>query len=65
MVLPKKTQAHLKPYRPQNKQHEAGHSISKKCDMQTVWSKHKVNKSDNLAQSRSKRDIKPPVKLDL
>ena len=34
-----KMQAHLKLHRPQNKQHEAGHSISKKCDMQTVRSK--------------------------
>ena len=33
--------------------------------MWTVRSKYKVNKSDNLVQSRPKRDIKPPFKLDL
>ena len=59
-VTYRKMQVHLKPYRPQNKQHEGVHSISKKCDIQTVRSKCKVNKSDNLVQSRPKRDIKPP-----
>ena len=33
-----KTQVHLKPYELQNKQYEVGHSIIKKCDMQTVKS---------------------------
>ena len=64
-VTYRKMQVHLKPYMPQNKQHEAGHSTSKKCNMWTVISKSKVNKSDNLGQSRLKRDNKPPVKLDL
>ena len=49
-VTYRKMQAHLKPYRPQNKQHEAGHSIPQKCNMWTVRSKCKVNKSDNLDQ---------------
>ena len=31
--------------------------------MQTVRSKCKVNKSDNLVQSRPKRDIKPPSQV--
>ena len=64
-VTYRKTQAQLKPYKPQSKQHEAGHSISTKCDMQTAKSKCKTNKSDNLVQSRPKRDIKPPVRLYL
>ena len=58
-------QAHLKPYKPQNKQCEAGHSIMKKCNMQTVKPINKVNTGVNIVQSRPKRDIKPPVKLDV
>ena len=61
-VTYRKTQAHLKPYRPQSKQHEAGHSISKKCNMQTVRSECKTNKSDNLDPRGT---LIPPVRLDL
>ena len=50
---------------PQRKQHEAEHSLPKRCDMLTIQSKHKINNSGNLLQSRPKRDIKPPVRLDL
>ena len=60
-----KTQAHLKPYKPQSKQHEAEHSKSKMCNMQTDKSKCQTNNSGNLVQSRPKMDIKPPVRLDL
>ena len=64
-VTYRKMQAHLKPHRPQHKQHEAEHFISKKSDMWTVRPQCKVNKNDNLVQSRPKRDMKPPGKLDL
>ena len=55
----------LKPYKPQNKQSEDEYSTMKKFDMQTVKSVNKVNTIDSLAQSRLKRNIKSPVKLDL
>ena len=54
-----KIQAHLKPYRPQSKQREAGHSISKKCNMGTVKSKHQTNNVGNLVQSRPKGALSP------
>ena len=57
-VTYRKTQVHLKPYRPQNKQHEAGHSIMKKCDKWTVKPANKVNTSDNVEQSKPKRNMK-------
>ena len=64
-VIYRKTQVHLKPYRPQSKQDEDEHSISKRCDMWTVQSKCKTQNSSNLVQSRPKGDIKPPIRLDL
>ena len=64
-VIYRKTQVHLKPYRPQSKQEEDEHSIPKKCDMQTEQSKCLTQNSGNLVQSRPKKDIKPPVRLDL
>ena len=45
-VIYRKTQAHMKPYRPQSKQDDC--SISKKCNMQTVQYKCKTQNSDNL-----------------
>ena len=56
-----KTQAHLKPYQPQVKKFQDEHLLQDN-NMQTV---KKSNSANNLAQSRPKRDIKPPVKLDL
>ena len=56
---------HLEPHGPPNKQCKIGHSIMKKCDMQTVKTINKVNTSNNLAQLRPKRNIKAPVKLNL
>ena len=64
-VTYRKTQGHLKPYRPENKQYEAGYSIMKKCNMWAVKPANKVNTTDNLVQSKPKRNIKPPVMLDL
>ena len=64
-VTYRKMQAYLKPYMPQKKQCGAEHSIMKMCDMWTVNPVNKVNTSDNLVQSRPKRNIKPTVKLDL
>ena len=67
-VTYRKTQAYLKPYQPQFKKTEDEHSDT---DMQTLKANCKqfdsVNNKNNQAQfqSRPKRDIKPPVKLDL
>ena len=67
-VTYRKTQAHLKPYQPQCKKTEDEHSDS---DMQSLKAKCKQfdnNKSKNnhvQYQSRPKRDIKPPIKIDL
>ena len=55
----RKTQDHLKPY--QEDEH-----LSHSNHMQIVKSLNTKSKNnDNLAQSRPKRDMKPPVKLDL
>ena len=62
-VMYRKTQVHLKPYRPQSKQDEDKHSVSKKCDMWTAQSKCQNQNSGNLLQSRPKRDIKPPSQI--
>ena len=61
----RKTQAHLKPYQPQVKKVEDKH-LSQDTHMQTVKTLNsKYHKTNNLAQSRPKRYIKPPIKLDL
>ena len=68
----RKTQAHLKPYTPQDEKLEAEHSVlqlmTQSNDMQTVKQPEckKSYKVDNQAQSytRPKRDIKPPVRFD-
>ena len=61
----RKTQAHLKPYQPQGKKSEDEH-LSQSNHMQTVKIEtKKPHFIDNLVQPRPKRDIKPPVKLDL
>ena len=64
-VTYRKMQAHMKLYRPQNKQNEAGHSIMKKCNKWTVKPANKVNTGNSLVQSEPKRNVKPAVKLDL
>ena len=67
-VTYRKTQSHLKPYDQQNKKSEDEHYKLQSSNMQTVKSYHKqFKKADNLVKSysRTKRDIKPPVKLDL
>ena len=67
-VTYRKTQAHLKPYTPQDKKLEAEHSVSQLMaqsnDMQTVKQPEckKSYKVNNQAQSYNtipKRDIKP------
>ena len=62
-VQDRNTQAHLKPYQPQDNKSE---------DTQVLHSNHmwtvkflKSQNINNLAQSRPKRDIKPPIQLDL
>ena len=67
-VTYRKTQAHLKPYSPQDKKSEDEHCLSQSSNMWTIKSNGKqYNTVDNQTQSYSipKRDIKPPVKLDL
>ena len=67
-VTYRKTQIHLKPYQPQCKKTEDEHSDS---DIQTLKSNHKqldnIKSENNQVQSHSrpKRDIMPPIKLDL
>ena len=61
----RKTQAHLKPYQPQDKKVEDKHLLQNN-HMQTVKNLNSMyHKHGNLAQSRPKRDIKPPNELDL
>ena len=63
-VQHRKTQAHLKSYKPQEDTSEHG-LLVQNTHRQTVTSaKYKQNKA-NLAQSRARRDIKPPKRLDL
>ena len=67
-VTYKKTQAHLKPYQPQSKTLEDEHLSEQSSDKQTLKADHKkFDCMNNQVQSysRAKRDIKPPVKLDL
>ena len=64
-VLYRKTQAHLKPYKPQNKLCEAKSSQVKKSNMQMLANEHSVKNSNNLVQSRPKRCVRMSVKLDL
>ena len=61
-VTNRKMQAHLKSYKPKGKQEQE----VKKCHMQTLIKNSKMNTcNNNLAQSRARRHIRPPVKLDL
>ena len=67
-VTYRKTQAHLKPYNPQNKKSEDEHCLSQSSNMQTVkFSCKKCNTVDNQAQSYSRpnKDIKSLVIPDL
>ena len=61
----RKTQAHLKPYQPQGKKSEDKHLMQSNH----MWTVKNENKKphiiDNLVYSGTKRDIKPPVKLNL
>ena len=67
-VTYRKTPAHLKPYQPQYKKAEDEHSDN---NMWNFKANHKqfdsVKSKNNQVQSdsRPKRDIKPPVQLDL
>ena len=56
----RKTQAHLKPYHLHNKTSK-NELLAQNNHMWTV----KISNSKHLAQFRPKRDIKPPIKLDL
>ena len=60
----RKTQAHLKSYKPQESTSE-NELLAQNNHKQTVKSAKYKQSYTNLAQSRTKRDIKPPKKLDL
>ena len=60
----RKTQAHLKPYHLQDKTSE-NEPVAQNNHMQTVKISNSKQSATNLAQSRPKRAIKPPIKLDL
>ena len=60
----RKTQAHLKSYQPQDNTSE-NELLVQNNYKQTVKSAKYKQSYDNLAQSRAKRDIKPPKRLDL
>ena len=61
----RKTQAQLKSYQPQGKKSKDEH-LSQSNHIQTVKNENKKSHIiDNLVQSRPKRDVKPPIKLDL
>ena len=61
----RKTQAHLKTFQPQGKKSEDEH-LSQTNHMGTVEPLNtNCQKIDNLAQSRPKMEIKPPIELDL
>ena len=64
----RKTQVHLKSFTPKHKKSEDEHCLSQSSNMHTVKSNcKKCHTVDNQTQSysRPKRDIKPPIKLDL
>ena len=61
-VTYRKMQAHLKPYKPEDKKEQE----VKKYHMRTLTNKCNKNTCNNsLAQSRARRQGKPPLKLDL
>ena len=53
----RKTQAHLKPYQPLNKKSEDEHLLQSNHMLTVNHERKKPHISDNLAQSRQKRDI--------
>ena len=64
----RKTQVHLKPYQPQCKKTEDEHSDNNMWTLKTNCKQFDSVKNKNNqvhSHSRPKRDIKPPVKLDL
>ena len=61
-VVYRKMQAHLKPYKPEDKQEQE----AKKYPMQSLANNCNKNTCNNsLVQFRAGRQVKPPVKLDL
>ena len=63
-VQSRKMQTHLKPYHLQDKIVNS-ELVSKNNYMWTVKTLNSKQSTTNLAQSRPKRDIRPPIKLDL
>ena len=59
----RKTQGHLKSYHLQDKKVE-NKLVLQNNHMQTVKTLNSKQSTSNLAQSRPKRDLRPPIKLD-
>ena len=72
-IVYRKTQSHLKPYTPQDKNLQSFQCVSllmaQNTHMWSVKTEHKkssqVSNQTQVQASRPKRDTKPPVKLDL
>ena len=58
-------QAHLKPYQPQGEDRSEDELCKQDKHKQTIYSAQNCLSEANLAQSKPKRDIKPPNRLDL
>ena len=61
----RKTQAHLKPYHPQGEDKSEDKLCKQDKHKWTIYSAQNHLSETNLAQSKPKRDIKPPNRLDL
>ena len=61
----RKTQAHLKPYHPQDEDEDEDELCKQEKHKWTIHSAQNRLFDTNLAQSKPKRDIKPPNRLDL
>ena len=61
----RKTQAHLKPYQPQDEDKDEDELCNQAKHKQAAQGAQTPVSDTNLIQSRPKRDIKPPNRLDL
>ena len=61
----RKTPANLKPYQPKGKKSKDEHLLQSNHMQPVKKENKKPHIIDHLVQSRPKRDIKPPIKLDL
>ena len=61
----RKTQAHLKPYQPQDEDEDKDELCNQAKHKRTAQGAQSQLYDTSLVQSRPKRDIKPPNRLDL